>query len=46
MTLFFISFIAIYGSVHVYAFFRTRGALGLGAAGIARDKPRRYRIPA
>ncbi len=33
MTLFFISFIAIYGSVHVYAFFRTRGALGLGPGG-------------
>jgi len=33
MSLFFIIFVAIYGSVHVYAFFRTRSALGLGAGG-------------
>ena len=33
MILFFTFFVAIYGSVHVYAFFRTRAALGLGAGG-------------
>ena len=33
MILFFISFVAIYGSVHVYAFFRARSALGLGPGG-------------
>jgi uncharacterized protein len=33
MILFFTFFVAIYGSVHVYAFFRTRSALGLGAGG-------------
>ena len=36
MILFFTFFVAIYGSMHVYAFFRTRGALGFGAgAGVA-----------
>jgi predicted MPP superfamily phosphohydrolase len=33
MIFFFTFFVAIYGSVHVYAFFRTRSALGLGAEG-------------
>jgi predicted MPP superfamily phosphohydrolase len=33
MILFFTFFVAIYGSVHVYAFFRTRSALGLGPGG-------------
>ena len=33
MILFFAFFVAIYGGVHVYAFFRTRSALGLGAGG-------------
>ncbi len=30
MTLFILSFFTIYGGVHVYAFFKTRGALGFG----------------
>ena len=33
MILFFTFFVAIYGSVHVYAFLRTRSALGIGPGG-------------